>query len=230
VPTTFALIPGAGGSAWFWHRVVPILTASGADAIAVELPMDDDSADLDTYADIVCHAVAGVTGPLVVVGQSMGAFTAPIVATQVPTSSIILVNPMVPAAGESAGTWWDATGQSAARVAYFSQIGLGDRAFDPVEDFFHDVPDAVREAAFSQPEPRQSDTPFEQVWPLDGWPDVPTRVVQGSDDRLFPLEFQRRIVHERLGVDVEVMPGGHLMALSHPEQLAALLLRPLSVS
>jgi hypothetical protein len=31
VPTTFALIPGAGGSAWFWHRVVPHLTAAGAD-------------------------------------------------------------------------------------------------------------------------------------------------------------------------------------------------------
>jgi hypothetical protein len=26
-----ALIPGAGGSAWFWHRVVPHLTAAGAD-------------------------------------------------------------------------------------------------------------------------------------------------------------------------------------------------------
>jgi pimeloyl-ACP methyl ester carboxylesterase len=230
VPTTFALIPGAGGSAWFWHRVVPLLTSSGADAIAVDLPAGDDAADLDAYADVVSSAVAHVRGPLVVVGQSMGAFTAPIVATQVPTSAIILVNPMVPAAGEMPGSWWTATGQAAARSAYFNQIGLGDRAFDPVEDFFHDVPEAIREEAFSQPEPQQSDAPFEQAWPLDGWPDVPTRVVQGSDDRLFPLEFQRRIVRERLGLDVEVMPGGHLMALSHPEQLAALLLRPLSGS
>jgi pimeloyl-ACP methyl ester carboxylesterase len=230
VTATLALIPGAGGSAWYWHRVAPLLTDAGVDVVAVELPMDDDAADLNTYADIVCRAVADVPGPLVVVGQSMGAFTAPIVATRLPTSAIVLVNPMVPAAGESPGSWWEATGQRAARVEYFARIGLGDRDFDMAEDFFHDVPDAVRDEAFSQPEPRQSDTPFEQIWPLDGWPDVPTRVIQGSDDRCFPLEFQRRLVRERLGVDVEVMPGGHLMALSRPAELAARLLAPLSGS
>ena len=74
---------------------------------------------------------------------------------------------MVPTAGESAGQWWEATGQTAARIDYFKRIGLTRTDFDPIEDFFHDVPEAVREEAFSQPEPRQSDTPFEQPWPLD---------------------------------------------------------------
>jgi pimeloyl-ACP methyl ester carboxylesterase len=224
VPTTFALIPGAGGSAWYWHRVVPLLAAAGADAVAIELPMDDDAADLNTYADVVCRAVADATEPVIVVGQSMGAFTAPIVATRVRTAAIVLVNPMVPTAGESPGQWWEATGQPAARIAYFKRIGLGDRDFDVAEDFFHDVPDAVRAEAFSRPQPRESDTPFERVWPLDGWPAVPTRVIQGRDDRLFPLEFQRRVVRERLGLDVEAMDGGHLMALSRPAELAARLL------
>jgi pimeloyl-ACP methyl ester carboxylesterase len=54
---------------------------------------------------------------------------------------------------------------------------------------------------------------------LEQWPDIPTRVVAGSEDRLFPLDFQRRVVHERLGLDVEVIPGGHLVALSQPEAL-----------
>ena len=101
---------------------------------------------------------------------------------------------------------------------------MPDKDFDPVEDFFHDVPAAVRDEAFSQPQPRQSDTPFGQTWPLGGWPDVPTRVVAGSDDRFFPLEFQRRVVHDRLGLDVDALPGGHLMALSRPRELADYLL------
>jgi pimeloyl-ACP methyl ester carboxylesterase len=230
VAATFVLIPGAGGDAWYWHRVVPLLQDAGVGAIAVGLPMDDDEADLNTYADIVCDAIRDAGDPLIVVGQSMGAFTAPIVATRVPTTSIVLVNPMVPAAGESPGAWWEATGQRAARVSYFAQIGLGDRAFDMVEDFFHDVPAAVREEALRRPEPEQSDTPFERAWPLDAWPDVPTRVIQGSDDRCFPLEFQRRIARERLGVEVDVMPGGHLMALSRPGELTARLLESLSGS
>lgn len=203
---TYALIPGAGGSAWYWHRVTPLL---GPDVIAVNLPADDDSADLNTYADTVIEAVAGVSEPLVLVAQSMGAFTAPMVAVRVSTAAIVLVNPMVPSPGESPGQWWSATDHDHVVPA-----------FDPVEDFFHDVPDAVRKEALRQGEPRQSDTPFGQPWPLSGWPDVPTRVIAGSDDRLFPLEFQRRVVRERLGLDLEEMPGGHLMALSQPEELA----------
>jgi hypothetical protein len=45
---------------------------------------------------------------------------------------------------------------------------------------------------------------------------------------LFPVEFQRRVVHERLGIDahdVTVLPGGHLMALSRPHELAEQILR-----
>jgi pimeloyl-ACP methyl ester carboxylesterase len=63
-------------------------------------------------------------------------------------------------------------------------------------------------------------SPFSQPWPLDRWPDVPTRVVAGRDDRLFPLEFQRRVAHERLGLDIDEIPGGHLAALSRPVKLA----------
>jgi pimeloyl-ACP methyl ester carboxylesterase len=229
---TFALIPGAGGQAWFWHRVTPLLTARGAESIAIDLPADDDSADLSTYADVVVAAlseVADIDGPLVVVGQSMGAFTAPIVATRVPTAELVLVNPMVPAPGESGGQWWRATGQKAAQVEHFERIGLPRRDFDIVEDFFHDVPEPLRSEALAQPEPQQSDTPFSQPWPLTSWPDVPTRVIVGRDDRLFPLEFQRRVVRERLGLDVEVIPGGHLNSLSRPDELASRLLAGVSL-
>ena len=224
MPTTYALIPGAGGSAWYWHRVVPLLTERGAHAIAIDLPAADDAADLGTYADVVYLAVAEVPGPLVLVAQSMGAFTAPLVAQRRRPDRMVLVNPMVPSPGEAPGQWWEATGQPAAMAAHFDRIGLGRKDFDPVEDFFHDVPEAVRREAFSQPDPGQSDTPFMQPWPLEGWPDVATEVVQGRDDRLFPLEFQRRVVRERLGLDVEELPGGHLVALSYPQPLADRLL------
>jgi pimeloyl-ACP methyl ester carboxylesterase len=200
------------------------LKSAGADAVAVELPADDDSADLFAYAELVRVAAADATAPVVLVAQSMGAFTAPLAAGLVPTARIVLVNPMVPRPGESAGQWWAATGQKQAMLANFRRIGLGDKEFDSVEDFFHDVPADVREEAFSKPEPPQSDTPFEQPWPLDAWPDVPTSVLQGRDDRLFPLEFQRRVVRERLGLDVDAMAGGHLNSLSQPEELARRLL------
>jgi pimeloyl-ACP methyl ester carboxylesterase len=72
-------------------------------------------------------------------------------------------------------------------------------------------------------EPPQSGTPFEQPWPLNAWPDVPTTVLSSREDRLFPLEFQIRVARERLGIMPETLPGGHLVALSRPEELATVL-------
>ncbi len=56
--TTFVLVPGAGGQAWYWHRVVPELQARGHEAIAVDLPAADDGAGFIEYADAVVAAIA----------------------------------------------------------------------------------------------------------------------------------------------------------------------------
>ena len=74
----FILIPGAGGVAWYWHRVVPLLEAATHEAIAVDLPGDDPKAGLKDYADRVVAAI-GARGDLIVVAQSLGGFTAPLV-------------------------------------------------------------------------------------------------------------------------------------------------------
>jgi pimeloyl-ACP methyl ester carboxylesterase len=84
--------------------------------------------------------------------------------------------------------------------------------------FLHDV--IEESAAHVAP---QSGTPFGCRWPLEAWPDVPTRVIVGADDRFFPAEFQRRVAQERLGLTPDELPGGHLIALSHPRELAELL-------
>jgi pimeloyl-ACP methyl ester carboxylesterase len=49
---------------------------------------------------------------------------------------------------------------------------------------------------------------------------VPTRVLVGRDDRFFPAAFQRRVAQERLGIAADELPGGHLLALSRPGDLA----------
>src|SRR5207248_8845853 len=41
---TYALIPGAAGDPWEWHRLAPELEVRGHEALAIRLPSDDDSA------------------------------------------------------------------------------------------------------------------------------------------------------------------------------------------
>lgn len=62
--------------------------------------------------------------------------------------------------------------------------------------------------------------PLEEPWPLAAWPEVPTRVLAGRDDRMFPLDFQRRVARERLNVAIEEIDGGHMVAMSNPTVLA----------
>ncbi len=56
--TTYVLIPGAGGVAWYWHLLEAELRERGHEAVAVDLPADDDSAGLSEYADAVVAANA----------------------------------------------------------------------------------------------------------------------------------------------------------------------------
>lgn len=45
-------------------------------------------------------------------------------------------------------------------------------------------------------------------------------MLAGRHDRTFPLDFQRRIARERLGIEVGVIDGGHMVAMSNPAELA----------
>ena len=66
---------------------------------------------------------------------------------------------------------------------------------------------------------------FKVPFDRPSWPEVPTTVMAGQDDLFFPFEFQQRLAAERLGLQAEPIPGGHLAALSQPEALTARLLR-----
>jgi pimeloyl-ACP methyl ester carboxylesterase len=219
--TTYVLIHGAGSDSWYWHRVVPLLEERGHEAVAVDLPCDDDSAGLDDYADEVVAAIGDRPGDdLVLVAQSLAGFTAPLVYTRRPAALMVLVAAMVPRPGESAGEWWEGTGQPAAQRAQAERDGRDPDDDDPVELFLHDVPDGVAAESVHHVRP-QSGTVFEQPWPLPAWPDGPTRFLLCRDDRLFPADFQRRVVPERLGLVPDEMDGGHLPALARPAELAA---------
>jgi pimeloyl-ACP methyl ester carboxylesterase len=221
--STFILIPGAGGSAWYWHLVAPKLEQRGHEAVPVALPAADDTAGLPEYAAATVRAI-GDRDPrrVVLVAQSLAGFTAPLVCTQVPVALLVLVNAMIPKPGESPGEWWANTQHDEAKRQQNLRDGRRAGApFDPLEEFFHDVPQPVIDEAWAQGEPRQSGTVFASRCTVKFWPAVPTRVLVARHDRFLPAEFQRRVARERLGISADEMPGGHLVALSQPEKLSA---------
>jgi pimeloyl-ACP methyl ester carboxylesterase len=219
--SSFVLIPGAGGAAWYWHCVVPLVQAAGHEATAVDLPGADETAGLLEYAARVVDAI-GDRDDVVLVAQSLGGFTAPLAAARAPVRAVVLVNAMIPLPGETPGAWWGNTGSAEARAAAAAAGGYS-QEFEEFTYFLHDVP---REALIGgeQHQRLEADAVFGSVCAFESWPDVPIRVAVGADDRFFPAEFQRRVARERLGLEADVLPGGHLIALAQPAALVTYLL------
>lgn len=213
----FVLVPGAGGHAAYWALLVPELRRRGHEAIAVDIAGDDPALGLPEYAQAVDRAIGGQDG-VVLVAQSLAGFTAPMVSQ--PVAMIVLLNAMIPEPGETPGQWGDATGSGEARRVADEAAGRSGE-FDAETYFLHDLPGEARAALAAAGPPReQAGTPFGQPCAFRHWPDVPVKVLIGAGDRLFPAEFQRRVAKERLGLDADEIPGGHLVALSNPHGLA----------
>jgi hypothetical protein len=205
---TFVLIPGAGTDPRVYGMTIERLGELGHDALAPPLPLDDADARPSDHA----AAVAGATpdrDDVVVVAQSLGAFAGPLVAERVGAALLVLLAPMVPAPGETAGEWWENTRHAEAIPDLLARHGpmsqWGDAAMREV--FLHDVDPRIARASArfnGAPGPGM----FAEPWPRPGWPDVATRVLCPREDRLFPWAFQERVVRERLGA-----PGPALEAL-----------------
>ncbi|RNL78323.1 alpha/beta fold hydrolase [Nocardioides marmorisolisilvae] len=221
------LIPGAGGAGWYWSRVVPLLEAAGHTAVALDLPADDDAAGLPEYVELA-HAACAYAEDVVLVGQSLGGFTAVMTAAHLvrsgrPPRALVLLNAMVPAPGETPGAWWGNVDSESERKAAAAAGGWPDDPYDLDAYFLHDV-DPVVAAEGEEFQREEVEAVFVSPCAIDAWPDVPTRVLAGADDRFFPLSLQRRVARDRLGIDVQVVPGGHLAALSQPEAVTAAIL------
>jgi pimeloyl-ACP methyl ester carboxylesterase len=212
-PATFVLLHAAGDGAWNWHLVAAELDRGGHDVVAVDLPADDASAGLQEYADAAVRDIGDRTN-LVVVGHSFGAFTAPLVCDRVPVELLVLVAPMIPKPGESPMDWWTESGQTQA------QRDAGTNGQGDLETYYHDVPPELAAEAMRRERNHPSDRAYGEPWPLERWPDVPTRVLIGANDRLLPAAWMRGLARDRLGVEADVIDSGHCVNLSRPRELA----------
>jgi pimeloyl-ACP methyl ester carboxylesterase len=221
---TYALIHGGGDVGWYWHLVEAELRERGHEVVAPDLPCEDESAGWLEYADAVIEAIDDARGlprrsrgatrsdqDVVVVAQSLGGFTAPIVAERRPVDLLVLVAAMVPLPGETFEEWANAEWEDTVteQPDYDDEIGL----------FYQDVSPELAAEALRRGR-QEVARAMREPWPLAAWPTVPTRYLLCRDDRVFPAEFVRLMVNRRLGITPDEIDGGHTPALSRPKQLA----------
>ncbi|MDR6638533.1 alpha/beta hydrolase [Paenarthrobacter nitroguajacolicus] len=202
----FVLIHGGGSTAWDWHLVSPRLEASGHGVVAVDLPIEDVDAGLEDYTRAVKEAV-GEAQHTIVVGHSLGGFTAPLACEELQSDGLVYLSAMIPMPGETFGDWWTNTGHHRETI--------------PDEPYFNLVPDNLAQEATNRERDQQG------AWMSGPWPgnhpDVPTLGILCRDDLFFPRSFMRRQIRERLGIEPVEIPGGHYATLSNPDAVAAAL-------
>jgi pimeloyl-ACP methyl ester carboxylesterase len=223
---TFLLIHGACHGAWCWEAVAPLLNERH-EVVAPDLPCDDVEAGLEEYAELCLDALAGVRGDVVVVGHSLGALTASVVAARREVTRLVFVAGIIGQPGRSL--------QEIAAEDQDRDIPLGADDFesDSTHRFrftpsgarrvlYHDCTDDVASAAIARLRFQRS------LWTdramFDEWPRCEIVSIVCSDDRVVNPVWSRGISLARLGVQPVEMAGGHSPFFTRPADLAAVLM------
>ncbi len=221
--TTFVLVHGGFGSPAELAPVIPELEALGHRAMAVDLPSTDPAAMLEDYTRTVVEAMAGIEGPVVVVGHSAGGATISLVPEQTHVDRLVYVTAFVPEPGRSIV---DLAGAEALQtiMAVSRDDGNGCRSFD-LELLASIVPPEERQAylAFLEATQRpQGWAAMEQPWPGRALPDVPRSYILCTEDTILPPANQREMA-ARLGVGPVELASDHAVFTLRPRELAPLL-------
>lgn len=228
--TTFALVHGGYHGAWCWEHVTPLLEQAGHDVVVMDLPLEDGTATFDTYADVVCAALADFGDDVILVGHSYAGNTIPLVAARRPLRHLVYLCAMIPDIGRSLADQLSDEPDMLNPVyvdglsALDEQLRQGWTDLDAAREVFYgDCSEQIAQAAINRLRP-QSVYPAIQPCSLAEFPSVKTTYVVCSDDQMLSPEWSRRTASERLGAELIELPGDHSPFYSRPSALADVLL------
>lgn len=241
----FCLVHGVCLGAWCWEPLICELEARGHHAIAMDLPIENPEANLSTFAQVVLDALQETEEDIVLVGHSMAGTVIPIVASQRPICRLVFLSALIPYPGMStleqceyqANSNLLTTEQYKPAKSKFEHLrdephmlNSALRGTDPVQDraiamefHFHDCKPDIADWAFSKLRTHRSPAHLTEVFPLQTLPDIECSYIVCSEDRILYPAWSRYAARKRLGVDPIELPGGHYPHLSHPGQLADVL-------
>jgi pimeloyl-ACP methyl ester carboxylesterase len=225
--TTVVLVHGAFADSASWNGVVPRLQAKGLRVVSVANPLRALRGD----ADYLGQLLDSLPGPVVLVGHSYGGAVITNAATgRKNVKALVYVAAFVPDAGETAlelaGKFPGGTLGEALALPVMLGDGGKDLYIQPArfhQQFAADVPKAaaVLMAAAQRP---IAEAALTQASGAPAWKGVPSWSIYGTADKNIPPAAMR-FMSERAGARkvVEVKDASHVVMVSHPDKVAALI-------
>ncbi|MBE9052425.1 alpha/beta hydrolase [Nostocales cyanobacterium LEGE 11386] len=247
----FCLVHGAFQGAWCWDLLIPYLEAQGHKTVAMDLPIEDVSASLSQFADVVFQALPKTDDDIVLVGHSMAGTVIPLVAEAHQVRQLVFLTALIPYPETSTLDQFshNLDVDSLKSLNYepkeprrleqfddepdmFNPVSAGKNFSDEavlMEFFYHDCQPDVMRWALSKGRLQQSMAYIFEVNPLNSLPNIECKYIVCTDDRIISPAWSRYAARKRLGVDAIEMPGGHCPHLSRPAHLASVLTNDLYI-
>jgi len=207
----------------------------GHEVVAPDLPCDEPDATFDDYAAVVLDALEDIPGEdVVVVGFSLGGHTAALVAGGRPVRELVYLAAMVPEPGVSLNDQFARRDRMLLQEYAAGIEGPDEHGFSSWVDFdvyyrttCHDCPEPVARERFERSR-SQCNRPYRNPCSLKAMPDVPTRYLLCTEDRLLNNSFWRAAVPARLDTEPIELPGSHSPMAARADELVLLLAAGLS--
>lgn len=226
---TVVLVHGAFAESASWAGVVERLRARSVDVVAIANPLRSLPGDAAYLRDVI----AGISGPVVLVGHSYGGMViTEAAAGNDQVTGLVYVCAFAPEQGESAfglSTRFPGSTLGQALTAYPVTTGGNEFAIRP--DAFHhqfaaDLPPAQAAvmSATQRPVTEIALTAGLQT-AAPAWTSIPSWFVFSDEDRCIPVALHRFMADRAGAKDVGEVPGAsHALSVSQPDAVTASIL------
>lgn len=214
------LVHGAYADGSSWSEVIARLQKAGLHVTSVQNPLTSLADDVAATR----RALDLQDGPAVLVAHSWGGTVISEAGTDPKVAALVYVAARAPAAGEDYGALaarFPAAPASAGLVKQGGYGQLSEQSF--LRDFASDL-DPARARVLYAAQGRIADTLFATRTTQAAWQTKPSYYAVSTQDRTTNPELQRFLAQRMKATTIEVA-SGHLSLLSHPDEIAKLILQ-----
>jgi len=217
--TNIVLVHGAWADGSGWSKVIPILTAAGHKVIAVQLPLHSLADDVATVKRAIDH----IGGPVILLGHSYGGEVITNAGSNnTNVKGLVYIAAFAPDKGEGEFSFINPAKFPKGLLIKDSGgfIYLNPKLFR--ENFAQDVTPAEAEImAIAQKPFNQSEITAKSGPPA--WKQLPTWYQVSSNDRMISPDTERMFA-KRMNATTISLPASHVSYISHPNEVAQLIL------
>jgi pimeloyl-ACP methyl ester carboxylesterase len=213
------LVHGLFADGSSWSEVIPLLQARGLNVTSVQNPLTT----LDEAVAACRRVLDRQDGPTVLAGHSFSGMIVTEAGVHPNVSALVYVAARAPDAGEdyaALAARFPAPPASAGIVYDGDEGRLSEEAF--LRDFAGDLPAAKARALFAVQEPFQKALLTGRTSQA-AWRSKPSFYAVSTQDRTINPELQR-FMAKRMGANTVELPSSHVSLISHPREIAALIL------